>query len=317
MAVYTQIDIDSARPLFDWLGLGELRSLRGIPSGIENTNYFADTPRGEFVLTLFERLGPEQLPYYLHLMKHLASRGIPVPEPVADSRGELLFELAGKPAAVVTKLRGSVELSPTPHHCALVGAMLAKMHLAGIGFDRKQANLRGGDWMRRTVPEVLPHLDAECCAILKSELLFQTALEGDDAYRRLPAGPVHADLFRDNVMFDGGELGGFFDFYFAGDDTFLFDLAVCLNDWCVDLATGCFDEPRRIAFLDAYRGVRPLEAAERIMYPKLLRRAALRFWLSRLWDWHLPRPAALLKPHDPAHFERILVLRRNQDCQIY
>ena len=310
MAVYTEVGFDEAAALLERLRLGRLTDLHGIRSGIENTNYYATTPEGQWVLTLFERLGREQLPYYLRLMQHLAQRGIPVPAPQADGLGELLHTVAGKPAAVVTRLPGSHRPAPGPEHCAQVGAMLARMHLAGRDFPLHQPNLRGLAWWNETVPVVVPYLAAEQALLLQDELSFQQALAASAAYGALPRGPVHADLFRDNAMFDDtagpDRLCGFFDFYFAGDDTWLFDVAVCLNDWCCDLATGRLDEPRARAFTDAYQAVRPLGHSEVRLLPALLRAAALRFWLSRLWDWHLPRDAALLQPKDPTQFERVL-----------
>ena len=306
MAVFTEVSHDEASALLRRLGLGELQSLRGIQGGIENTNYFASTEAGEYVLTLFERLTHDQLPFYLHLMKHLAQHGIPVPDPAPDADGDLLHTVCGKPAAVVNRLAGSSELTPGPAHCAAVGDMLARMHLAGRDFDRRQPNLRGLAWWNETVPVVLPYVEPAQAALLRSELAYQNHVAASAAYAALPRGPVHADLFRDNVMFDGDRLSGFFDFYFAGLDTWLFDLAVCLNDWCVDLPTGAADAHRSASFLEAYQAVRPLTAAERRLLPALLRAGALRFWISRLWDFHLPREASLLKAHDPAHFERVL-----------
>jgi homoserine kinase type II len=187
-----------------------------------------------------------------------------------------------------------------------VGAMLARMHLAGRDYNRRQPNLRGLAWWNETVPVVLPFLDDAQAALIRGELAYQNHVAAGAAYRALPRGPVHADLFRDNVMFEEGRLTGFFDFYFAGVDSWLFDLAVCLNDWAIDLPTGRHDRERATAFVDAYAAVRPLSATERQLLPAMLRAAALRFWLSRLWDFHLPREASLLKPHDPAHFERVL-----------
>jgi homoserine kinase type II len=309
MAVFTEVADDEARELLRRLQLGELRELRGIHGGIENTNYFATTDQGEYVLTLFERLSPEQLPFYLRLMKHLAQRGIPVPEPHAvpgQKQENLLLQVCGKPAAVVNRLPGHSELAPGPQHCATVGAMLARMHLAGRDFPLAQPNLRGLPWWNETVPVVLPYLDPPQADLLRSELAFQNHVAASSSYAALPRGPIHADLFRDNVMFDGRELGGFFDFYFAGVDSWLFDIAVCLNDWCVDLPTGAHDAVRSRAFLHAYASVRPLAPPERQLLPAMLRAGALRFWISRLWDFHLPREAALLKPHDPSHFERVL-----------
>ncbi|MEJ7686214.1 MAG: homoserine kinase [Variovorax sp.] len=335
MAVFTEVGFDEADALVRRLGLGCLRELRGIEGGIENTNYFATTESGEFVLTLFERLGAQQLPYYLCLMQHLAARGIPVPAPVgdpavtplpvalpiaADAPCELVHTVAGKPAAVVQRLSGRSELAPSTAHCGELGRLLARMHLAARDFARVQPNLRGLPWWNETAPVVLPHLDAAQAALLQSELAYQNHVAASSAYAALPRGPVHADLFRDNVMFDNTAgkgvpwLSGVFDFYFAGTDSWLFDLAVCLNDWAVDLPTGRHDAARSAALLAAYATVRPLAAAERVLLPAMLRAAALRFWISRLWDFHLPREASMLKPHDPSHFER--VLRERADAPI-
>ena len=306
MAVFTEVSSEEARKLLRRLQLGELVALRGIEGGIENTNYFLTSEQGEFVLTLFERLTAEQLPFYLYLMKHLAHGGIPVPDPRADAHGDILHTVCGKPAAVVNKLRGKSQLAPQAAHCAAVGNMLARMHLAGRDFERRQPNLRGLPWWNDTVPLVLPHIGPEQAALLRAELAYQNHLAASAAYAALPRGPVHADLFRDNVMFDGEELTGFFDFYFAGVDTLLFDLAVCLNDWCIDLPTGQHDTDRAAQMVQAYQAVRPLTAAERELLPGMLRAGALRFWISRLWDFYLPREASMLKPHDPTHFERVL-----------
>ena len=309
MAVFTEVADDEARQLLRRLKLGELSELRGIHGGIENTNYFATTDQGEYVLTLFERLSPAQLPFYLRLMKHLALRGIPVPEPHALSGAEpdkFVLQVNGRPAAVVDRLRGHSELAPTVRHCAAVGAMLARMHLAARDFPLSQPNLRGLPWWNETVPVVLPYARPAQAALLRSELAFQNHIATSSTFVALPRGPIHADLFRDNVMFEGGELTGFFDFYFAGVDSWLFDVAVCMNDWCVDLPTGAHDPARSLSLLQAYASVRPFAAAERQLLPAMLRAGALRFWISRLWDFHLPREAALLQAHDPSHFERVL-----------
>lgn len=310
MAVFTEVSHDEAAALLRQLNLGELVHMAGCSGGIENTNYFVSTTLNEaqhdYVLTLFERLSFEQLPFYLHLMKHLAQRGIPVPDPAADAQGRILHSLKGKPAAVVNKLRGRSELQPQASHCKQVGAMLAHMHLAGQSYERNQPNLRGLPWWNDTVPVVLPHVTDDQAALLRSELAYQNHVAASAAYAAIPKGPVHADLFRDNVMFEDGQLTGFFDFYFAGCDAWTFDLAVCLNDWCIDLETGAPDVEREAAMLDAYVSVRPLMAQERQLLPAMKRAGALRFWISRLWDWHLPREASMLKPHDPTHFERVL-----------
>ena len=306
MAVYTEVSFDEAAAFLNALNLGQLQNIKGAAGGIENTNYFVDTDQGQYVLTLFERLSFEQLPFYLHLMQHLAAHGIPVPDPAGDTKGNILHELKGKPASVVSKLHGHSELAPTAAHCAGVGEALARMHLAGLDYPRRQPNLRGLEWWNETVPVVLPHLTPEQSSLILGELAYQNHVAASSACRSLPSGVVHADLFRDNVMFEDGKLTGFFDFYFAGCDTFLFDIAVCLNDWCVDLATGAKDDERSAAFMAAYQAVRPLTAQERQLLPAMQRAGALRFWLSRLWDLHLPREAAVLKAHDPSHFERVL-----------
>ena len=319
MAVFTEVSPEAAGALLQELNLGQLAELRGIQGGIENTNYFVtsehDGEQQRWVLTLFERLGAEQLPFYLYLMKHLAQRGIPVPDPQGNRNGDILLSVCGKPAALVNRLEGRSELAPGPAHCAAVGDMLARMHLAGRDYPRSQPNLRGLPWWNETVPVVLPFLDPDQAALLQSELAYQNHVAGQSAYTALPRGPVHADLFRDNVMFaepqgpadpHPARLTGFFDFYFAGVDTWLFDLAVCVNDWCIDLADGRHEAERATAMLAAYQGVRPLQAAERRLLPAMLRAGALRFWISRLWDFHLPREASLLKAHDPSHFERVL-----------
>ena len=313
MAVYTEVGFDAADALLQRLGLGPLTDLQGIRSGIENTNYYASTTRGQWVLTLFERLAANQLPYYLQLMQHLAAHGIPVPAPQPAADGRLLHTLAGKPAAVVTRLPGSHRTAPGSEHCAQVGAMLARMHLAGASFQLQQAHQRGLAWWADTVPAVLPHLASEQATLLRDELAFQQHLAASAAGQALPRGPIHADLFRDNVMFDDtagpDRLCGFFDFYFAGTDTLLFDVAVCINDWCADLTSGVLDEARATAFVAAYERVRPLAPGEARAMPAMLRAAALRFWISRLWDWFLPRDATLLQPKDPTHFERVLKAR--------
>jgi len=311
MAVFTPVGEDQAAALAERLGLGALRHLKPITAGIENTNYFLGTERGEFVLTLFERLNFDELPFYLHLMKHLAGRGIAVPEPQADAEGQILHTLCGKPAAVVYRLAGGHVLAPGAAHCEQVAAMLARMHLAAADYPRHQPNLRGLAWARVTVPLIRPFLAADQLALIDSELAFQQQLGASAADRGLPRAAIHADLFRDNVMFDTAadgrsQLTGFFDFYFAGVDRLAFDIAVCLNDWCIDLATGRLDEDRASAFVAAYDAVRPLTGDERRLLPALMRAAALRFWISRLWDLHLPRSAAALVPHDPTHFERVL-----------
>ena len=304
MSVYTKV---TEAQLADWLkaySVGTLVELKGIASGIENTNYFVTTTHGRYVLTLFERLPAKDLPFYLGLMAHLARHGIPCPSPIADRQNRILSALNGKPAALVTRLPGATIEAPGPAHCAEVGAVLADMHIAGQSYPGALENPRGPRWWREAAREVLPFLEAPHAHLLESELEFQSRFRGHDLQR----GPVHADLFRDNVLFEDSRIGGVIDFYFAGVDAWLFDVAVTLNDWCVE-PDGALDRARADAFLAAYHAVRPFTATERDAWPVMLRAAALRFWLSRLYDFHLPRPGELVHAHDPEHFRRILELR--------
>ena len=324
MAVYTPVSAEQAQNLCDALGLGQVLALEPILGGIENTNYFLTTQMAQAapqkrVLTLFERLQPEQLPYYLNLMAHLGEAGQPVPSPVANPLAgkaitRFVQQVAGKPACVVDCLVGKSELKPGPGHCQQVGTHLARMHLAAANYGASQSNLRSLPWWNATAPGLYKHLPPEQLRLLQHELAFQNHMAQSAAFAALPSGPVHCDLFRDNVMFShcaagGPVLSGVFDFYFAGNDSWLFDLCVTLNDWAIDHETGGFRGPHFSALLAAYQAVRPLTRAERSLFCPMLRAAALRFWVSRLWDWHRPREAELLKPHDPSHFERVLALR--------
>ncbi len=310
MAVYTEVSFSQARDLLQSLALGDLHTLEGSTGGIENTNYFASCERGgvvsHFVLTLFERLSFEQLPGYLNLMRHLAQRGLPVPQPMPNASGQILHAVQGKPAAVVNRLVGRSQLAPGGAHCAALGATLAQLHKVGRDFDEHLPNLRGLDWWNTTMPVILPFLDHAQRELIQSELAYQNHIAASSAYAALPRGPIHADLFRDNALFEGEKLTGVFDFYFAGVDSWLFDLAVCLNDWAMEPQTGAPDAARFAALLQAYAQTRPLTSAERRLLPAMLRAAALRFWISRLWDFHLPRDARLLQAHDPGQFERVL-----------
>jgi homoserine kinase type II len=319
MAVFTPLSRAEVAAFLTQFTLGEPTELEGIESGIENSNFFLTTERGAYVLTIFERLTFKQLPFYLELMRHLARRGLPVPEPQENRAGSLLSELKGKPAAIVTRLAGSAVSEPTEAQCALAGAVLARLHVAGQDFPMFQPHLRGIGWWKETVPRLERFLPDDMFHRLAEEVIYQDTFFRSARFERLPAGPIHADLFRDNVLIervDGSErIGGLIDFYFAGCSIWLFDLAVTMNDWCIDLATGAFDWPRARAMLDAYHAVRPLTEEEHECWRTVLRAAALRFWISRLDDLHRPRPAELLTPHDPAHFERILT-RRTNDAEL-
>lgn len=313
MAVFTPVSDNDAQQLLTRYSIGELVSLRGITAGIENTNYFLTTTHGEFVLTLFEVLTHEQLPFYIELMHHLANRKIPVPQPQTMLDGNRLTTLNDKPCAIVTRLSGGYESHPSATHCALAGDTLARMHLAAQDFPIKQPNLRGLDWWKTTIPEIHEFLTPTQTELIDHSLAQQIDLSETSTYASLPRGPAHCDLFRDNVLFDGTfdqpRMGGFIDFYFAGWDTWIFDVAVSVNDWCIHRDSGAFKPAQLQAWLQAYAAVRPFTEAEKQCWPLILQAAALRFWVSRLYDYHLPRPAQTLKPHDPRHFERILRLR--------
>lgn len=317
MAVFTPVSDDNARELLKSYNLGDLVSLQGITAGIENTNYFLTTTKGEFVLTLFEVLTLEQLPFYIELMYYLAAKGIPVPEPKTRTDGKRLGVFLDKPCAIVTRLQGGHEPDPSPAHCRLAAQTLAQTHLASHDFSIRQPNLRGLNWWQKTIPELLPFLNPDQSELIQQALSEQSDFANSALYQQLPSGPAHCDLFRDNVLFDGTfenpRMGGFIDFYFAGWDTWLFDVAVSVNDWCIEQHSGKFVPELLDAWLSSYAKVRPFTAAEQKAWPIVLRAAALRFWVSRLYDYFLPRPAQTLKPHDPSHFERVLKQRLDYD----
>lgn len=311
MAVFTPLTLEEVA---EWLGnysIGTPLALNGISSGIENSNFFLTTTHGRYVLTVFEKLTRTELPFYIHLMAHLARHGIPCPAPIADRDNEFLGTLKGKPAAIVTRLPGSSVMAPDAAHCAAIGAMLADLHVAGQSFGRRLDNPRGLAWWRSAAEEVRGFLSADDAALLDAEIAFQSAAPRDD----LPAGVVHADLFRDNCLFDDSDdtpgaarVGGIIDFYFAGNEALLFDVAVTVNDWC-DNGAGHLDPARTHALLSAYARTRPFTAAERAAWPGMLRGAALRFWLSRLVDRHLPRAGELVHPKNPDQYRELLRVR--------
>jgi homoserine kinase type II len=301
MSVYTRVTPEEASGWLARHAVGELRELRGIAEGIENTNYRVETTEGRFVLTLFERLAAADLPFYLDLMAHLAAQAFPCPRPVADENGRTLGKLGTKPAALVSFLPGSPVEHPTPEQCAAVGTMLAELHRIGASFDQTHDNPRGPRWWKTTADEVIARLSADDAALLREELRFQSLYRFPD----LPRGTVHVDLFRDNVLWEGGAISGVIDFYFAATDVLLYDVAIAANDWCVTDDSG-LDPGRTRALLAGYHGRRPLSAIERGAWPVLLRAGALRFWLSRLKDFHAPRSGELTYTKDPTPFRDIL-----------
>lgn len=296
MSVYTTV---GRAELIAWLrpfGAGELIDHTGIAAGMQNSNYFVSTGSGRFVLTLFEAINPAALDFYLRLQAHLADAGLPCPRPLVDSCGNLWRPLCGKPAALFTCLPGRAIEMPDAGQCRTVGTALARLHLAAANLAGAPANPCGAAWCRTVGNRLSPVLDASAAALLVDELAFQSRLDRS----ALPQGVIHADLFRDNVLWrDDGELGGLLDFYFAGVDAWLFDLAVVANDWCGDAG-------RLAALVDGYAGVRPLVAAERAAWPALRRAAALRFWLLRLDAKLRPRAGEVVTIKNPDDFRTLL-----------
>ena len=300
MSVYTTV---SAEDLDAWLArytVGALAELSPIASGIENTNYFVTTTKGRYVLTLYERLPAEDLPFYLNFMAHLARSGCDVPAPEPDRTGALFALLNGKPASLVARVDGAPVEIPDASHCRAVGAALARLHVAAQGYRARLTNRRGPAWWRQAARAVRPFLTPDQNALIEAELAFQQGW----SKLKLPKGAIHADLFVDNVLFAGERVAGIIDFGFAATDFFAYDIAIAVNDWCD--AADALDADRAAAFLSGYHAVRPLGGDEREQWPGLLRAAALRFWLSRLYDLYLPRPGELTHAHDPSRFERIL-----------
>lgn len=307
MSVYTAIDSEQLEAFLADYAVGELEGFRGIAAGITNTNYFVDTTLGHWVLTIFERLTTTELPYFLDLMDHLAAQGVPSAHPVAQRKGGFLAELAGKPATLVYRLNGASVDKPTVEQCRNLGSVVAELHRAAESYKGKRKTDRGLAWARATRERLGGKLDAESLALLDEELAYQAEMQ--DTFKTLPRGIVHADLFRDNVLFDNDHVSGLIDFYFACNDALLFDLAVIYNDWCLtDALAG--REAHWTAIAQAYHRRRPLTDAEHEAWPAVLRAAALRFWVSRLDDWHFPRDGDVTHQKDPAPFRETLLHHR-------
>ena len=305
MSVYTTVTPDDLAAWLTRYALGPVRAFEPIAAGIENTNYFLTTDKSRYVLTLYERLPAQELPFYLNLMAHLARAGVTAPAPEPDRTGALFSFLNGKPAGLVAWLAGAPVERPDKAHCAAVGGALGELHVAAKQYRGRLANRRGPAWLRQAARAVRGLLSAEQNALLSGELRRQTGF----AKARLPRGAIHGDLFCDNVLFVDGRVSGIIDFGFAATDAFAYDLAITVNDWCVwreGYREGELDTGRTLALVGAYDAVRPLTLDERALWGHLLRAAALRFWLSRLYDLHLPRQGELTHAHDPAVFERIL-----------
>ena len=300
MSVYTTVGRDQLAAWLQPLGLGDLISHAGIAAGMQNSNYFVTTEAGRYVLTLFESIDPTALDFYLALQDRLARCGLPCPQPVSDQSGQRWRWLAGKPAALLTCLPGAALEQVTLEHCRQVGAMLAHLHLAAADMPDAPPNPCGAAWRQHVGAALLPQLSAAERVLLADELAFQAAQD----WSGLPRGVIHADLFRDNVLWSPeGQLSGLLDFYFAGEDAWLFDLAVVANDWCAN-------EPALAALIEGYAGIRPLTEAERQAWPAVRRAAALRFWLLRLEVRHRPRQGEVVTIKNPDDFCQLLTAFR-------
>ena len=306
MSVYTPVTPDELDAWLTRYALGALVELAPIAAGIENTNYFITTERGRFVLTLYERLPSDELPFYLNLMAHLARSGVEVPAPAPDRTGALFSVLNGRPAGLVARIDGTPVTAPCEADCAEVGSALARLHVAAQRYRARLTNRRGPAWWRQAARAVRPFLGDEQNELLQGEVRFLTGF----GKGTLPKGAIHGDLFCDNVLFANGRVAGIIDFGFAATEFFAYHLAIAVNDWCIgDPASGSLDAARTKAMVRAYHAVRPLTDDERTQWMALLRAAALRFWVSRLFDLYLPRPGELTHAHDPTPFERILRAR--------
>ena len=304
MSVYTNITLQELEGFLKNYSLGALLHHEGINAGIENTNYFVTTENGRFVLTIFEEVGFDRLPYYLNFMAHLSDHGMPTAHPIADLQGNYVLVLKDKPAAIVRRLEGQNVLTPNARHCMAVGHALAQIHLLGNSFNGMQANPRGIAWAERTAGRVSHKLSSEDQQLLEQEVHLRKHPLGLE----IPQGVVHADLFRDNVMFKRHALTGIIDFYYACNDYLLYDLAVTVNDWCSN-DSGELDPELYAALIKGYRMERTLHPREAEIWEYMLRAAALRFWLSRLHDQIYPKDGEITHIKDPDVFKRILQAR--------
>jgi len=307
MSVYTSITAEELKQFLTEYQAGELVRFTGIESGIENTNYFVTTTGGQYVLTLFEQHSKEELPFFLDLTAYLAEHDIPCAHPLADKTGNYLGNLKNKPTALVNRLNGAAVGLPTLAQCAAIGDVLARMHKASESFPVQRPNPRGARWRNDTAAALKEKLSANEKKILDREIFHQSKYDE----LKLTSGIIHADLFRDNALFDGDRLCGVIDFYYACSDYYIYDLAIAVNDWCSN-GDGSLDEERAKITISAYQHTRPVDSVEIEAWPLMQRAAALRFWLSRLFDMHFPRPGEMTHIKDPGAFKRILQDRANR-----
>ena len=301
MSVFTPVSDAEARALLERYSLGELESLEGIAQGVENTNYFLTTTTGEYVLTLFEHIPRADLPFYVGLMDHLAHHEVSCPAPMRMEGGEMIAEVNGKPACIVTRLPGAPITRPCADDCRAAGVILAGIHVAGVEYDASLANWRGREWRERFAEAVAPKLSRAENELIAAENRYQ-AMHDDSV---LPQGVIHGDYFHDNVLWDDEGRGGVIDFYFACDDALAYDLAIGVNDWCAT-PEAAIDAQRAQAFIAGYETLRPLEPFERTLWPVMLRRAALRTWLGRLGYNYFPRDSHMTILKDHAFSRRLL-----------
>ena len=308
MSVYTQVSQDDLRALLGDYAIGELEGHQGISAGVTNTNYFVDTTLGRWVLTLFEQSDPAELPFFMQLMDHLAAHGVPGAHPVARNDGGFLSSVQGKPAALVYRLEGASTQTPSPEQCRALGGVVAEMHRGVAGFTARQANPRDLAWIDGAAVRLFETLPADDCRLLVEEIEFQRQAT-DTHFIDLPHAVIHADLFRDNVLFRGDRVAGVIDFYYACHECLLFDLAGICSDWA--WRDGEFLTAHWQAFLAAYTRRRPLTEAEIAAWPAMLRAVALRFWVSRLIDACFPMGGPDVQIHDPAPFKHLLLAYRD------
>ena len=301
MSVFTPVSSADADALLARYTLGALESLEGIAQGVENTNYFLTTTTGEYVLTLFEHIPREDLPFYVGLMDHLARHDVRCPLPMRSNDGGMLAEVNGKPAVIVTKLPGAPRARPSASDCHDAGRLLADIHIAGIEYDAGLENWRGRAWRERFAEAVRPFISRAEADLIDAENQYQ-AIHDDTV---LPQGVIHGDYFHDNVLWDGDGSAGVIDFYFACDDALAYDVAIGVNDWCVTREAEV-DRGRARAFIAGYESRRPFTDFERELWPAMLRRAALRTWLGRLGYNHFPRASEMTIPKDHAFSRRLL-----------
>lgn len=303
MAVYTDVDFDDLAALLDGYDIGEPRSFKGIAEGVENSNFVLETSRGRFILTLYEkRVRKDDLPFFLGLLEHLATRGLPCAVPVRNRSGHSWTTVNGKPAAVLTWLDGLSLRQPDPAHCAAAGSALAALHHTGTGFPLRRANSLGMQSWGLLAKEVVSRAD-DIQDGLAGLIAGSLAHIEHNWPTELPEGIIHADLFPDNVLFMDEQVSGLIDFYFACNGPYAYDLAIMLNAWCFE-PDGSYNIAKGKRLIGGYRSGRELAARELSAVPVLAAGAALRFLLTRLIDWLQPDPSALVRPKDPREYAR-------------